>query len=89
MLLYDLKITVEELKDGSDYHYLATSPELPNLIVVGDTPEEVLTLAPQVAAALITSMKAAGDPLPDTLRVIPSLPFQVQSVSLGPDDEPV
>jgi len=47
---------------------------LPNLIVAGDTMEEVLSLVPQVAA-LIASMKAAGDPLPETLRVIPSLPF--------------
>lgn len=75
MVLYDLEIEVEELDDGSDYRYMATSPNLPNLIVVGDTTEEVLTLVPQVAAALIASMKAAGDALPETLRVISSLPF--------------
>jgi predicted RNase H-like HicB family nuclease len=75
MNLYDLQITIEELNDGSDYRYLAASPDLPNLIVVGDTIDEVLSLAPQVAAALIASMKAAGDQLPPTLRVIPSLPF--------------
>ena len=44
---------------------MAVSPDLPNLIVVGDSVEEVLSLAPEVAAALITSMKAAGDKLPD------------------------
>ena len=70
MALYDLQITVEELTDGGDYRYLATSPDLPNLIVVGDTVEEVLVLAPHVAEALIASMQAAGDPLPDTLRVV-------------------
>jgi len=75
MELYDLKVELEELHDGSDYHYMATSPDLPNLIVVGDTTEEVLALVPQVAAALIASMKAAGDALPETLRVIHSLPF--------------
>ena len=75
MVLYDLKIEVEELDDSSDYRYMATSPDLPNLIVVGDTTEEVLSLVPQVAAALIASMKAAGDALPGTLQVIPSLPF--------------
>ena len=64
MILYDLRIKVEELTDGGDYRYLATSPDLPNLLVAGDTAEEVLVLAPQVAAALIASMKAAGDPLP-------------------------
>ncbi len=75
MVLYDLAIQVEALDDGGDYRYMATSPDLPNLIVVGETTEEVLSLVPQVAAALIASMKAAGDPLPETLRIIPSLPF--------------
>lgn len=75
MELYDLRIEVEELDDGSDYRYMAVSPDLPGLIVVGDTTEEVLTLAPQVASALIASIKAAGDSLPDTLKPIPSLPF--------------
>jgi predicted RNase H-like HicB family nuclease len=67
MTLYDLEIEIEELDDGGDYRYMATSPDLPNLTVVGDTTEEVLSLVPQVAAALIASMKAAGDALPDTL----------------------
>jgi len=75
MELYDLQLTVEELNDGSDYQYLATSPDLPNLLVVGDTVEEVLASAPQVAAALIASMKAAGDTLPASLTRIPTLPF--------------
>jgi len=75
MALYDLRIEVKELHDGGDYGYIATSPDLPDLIVVGDTTEEVLTLAPQVASALIASMKAAGDALPATLQEIPSLPF--------------
>ncbi len=76
MKLYDLNLTVEEIADGGDYHYLATSPDLPNLIVAGDTAEEVLSLAPHIAASLIASMKAASDPLPPTLKVIPSLPFK-------------
>jgi predicted RNase H-like HicB family nuclease len=66
-MLYELQIEVQELTDGGDYRYMATSPDLPNLIVAGDTAEEVLNLAPQVAAALITSMKERGDPLPATL----------------------
>ncbi|MGH2355754.1 MAG: type II toxin-antitoxin system HicB family antitoxin [Chloroflexota bacterium] len=73
MTLYDLLIQVEELVDGGDYRYIATSSDLPNLIVVGDTAEEVLALAPQVAASLIASMKAAGDPLPATRNVMPCL----------------
>jgi predicted RNase H-like HicB family nuclease len=75
MELYDLPLTIEELTDGSEYRYLAVSPALPNLLVVGDTIEEVLALAPQVTAALIASMKAAGDKLPDALKHIPTLPF--------------
>lgn len=71
-VLYELPIEVEELDDGSDYRYIATSPDLPNLIVVGDTIEEVLELAPGVAGALIASMRAAGDPLPETLKVVSS-----------------
>jgi len=75
MVLYDLRIELEELEDGSDYRYMATSPDLPGLIVVGDTTEEVLALVPQVASALITSLKAAGDPMPETVKAITSLPF--------------
>lgn len=76
MELYGLQITIEELDDGSDFCYMAVSPDLPGLIVVGDTVEEVWSLAPQVAAALIASIKAAHDELPSTLRVNPVLPFE-------------
>ncbi len=67
-MLYELRIEVQELTDGGDYRYMATSPDLPNLIVAGDTAEEVFNLAPQVAAALITSMKERGDHLPASLE---------------------
>ena len=59
--LYDLRIKVEKLDDDGDYRYIASSPDLPNLIVVGDTVDEVLALAPQVVAALIASVKAETD----------------------------
>ncbi|MBM4429221.1 MAG: type II toxin-antitoxin system HicB family antitoxin [Chloroflexi bacterium] len=75
MDLYELEIELGELDDGSDYRYMATSRDLPGLIVVGDTPEEVLALAPQVASALIASLKAAGDPLPETVHAVTSLPY--------------
>jgi predicted RNase H-like HicB family nuclease len=75
MALYDIEIVVEEIDDGGDYRFVATSPDLPNLLVAGDTPEEVIDLAPQVASALIASMKAAGDKFPPTLRPVPRLPF--------------
>ncbi|MBX7236467.1 MAG: type II toxin-antitoxin system HicB family antitoxin [Caldilineales bacterium] len=68
MNVYDIQIRVEELADGGDYRYLATSPDLPGLLVVGDTAEEVLTLAPDVASALIDSIHALGDPLPPSVK---------------------
>lgn len=58
--MYELRIEVEELDDGGDYKYMGTSPDLPNLIVVGDTVEEVLALAPGVARALIETMSEHG-----------------------------
>ena len=45
MNVYDLAIHVEEIQDGGDYRYVATSPDLPGLLVAGDTAEEVLSLA--------------------------------------------
>jgi predicted RNase H-like HicB family nuclease len=74
MVLYDLTIQLEELEDGSDYRYMATSLDLPGLIVVGDTPDEVIALAPQVASALIASIRSSGDKLPETLHAIHTLP---------------
>jgi predicted RNase H-like HicB family nuclease len=73
--VYDLQITVEEISDGGDYRYVASSPDLPNLIVAGDSISDVLANAPQVARALIASMLDAGDPLPERLRAIRVLPF--------------
>lgn len=78
MEVYNLRIAVEALADGGDYPYLATSPDLPGLIVAGDTPDEVLSLAPQVAAALTASIKAHGDELPPTLQPVESYPFTAQ-----------
>jgi len=75
MNVYDLAIHVEEIHDGGDYHYVATSPDLPGLLVAGDTPEEVLSLAPSVAGALIASLQAEGDPLPATMHPMSSFPL--------------
>lgn len=61
MEIYNLRVVVEELNDTGDYKYLVTSPDLPNLIVAGDTPDEVFGLAPRVASALLASMKAFDD----------------------------
>ncbi|MHB0874495.1 MAG: type II toxin-antitoxin system HicB family antitoxin [Anaerolineae bacterium] len=75
---YELVITVEELCDGGDYQYVATSPDLPTLVVAGDSPEEVLELAPRVAQALIASMAASGDELPASLCRVHELPHSVR-----------
>ena len=75
MKIYDPALRVEEILDGGDYHYLATSPDLPGLLVAGDTAEEVLSLAPSVAGALIASLQAEGDPLPATIRPLSSFPL--------------
>jgi predicted RNase H-like HicB family nuclease len=58
-LVYSLKVEIEQLEDG-DYRYMATSPDLPNLIVAGDTIDEVLAEVPLVARALIETMQETG-----------------------------
>jgi predicted RNase H-like HicB family nuclease len=75
MNIYDLAIHVEEIRDGGDYQYVGTSPDLPGLLVAGDTAEEVLSLAPSVAGAMIASLRAEGDPLPTTMRAMSSFPL--------------
>ena len=62
--LYELRIQIEELDDGGDYRYLGTSPDLPNLVVVGDSVEEVVANAPGVARALLETMQEHGLPIP-------------------------
>ena len=49
--MYELRIEIEELNDGGDWKYMGTSPDLENLIVVGNTVEEVMAQAPGVARA--------------------------------------
>ena len=54
---------------------MATSPDLPNLIVTGNTVDEVLAEAPVVARALIETMQETGQPLPDMLKLEP-MPYR-------------
>ena len=58
-----------------DYRFAAMRPDLPNLLVGVVTSEEVIDLAPEVASALITSMKASGDKFPPLVRLGPQLSF--------------
>lgn len=55
---------------------MATSPDLPGLIVQADTPEEVIRLAPDIARDLIEVMQETGQPLPASR---PEEPRQVVS----------
>ncbi len=58
---YILPLKIERLEDG---RYLARSLRLPGLNVQGDSMEEVMKLAPEVARSLISAMKSEGVPLP-------------------------
>jgi predicted RNase H-like HicB family nuclease len=73
-VVYNLRINIERLEDG-DYQYMATSPDLPNLIVAGDTIDEVLAEVPVVARALIETMRETGQSVPETLQ-IEAMPYQ-------------
>ena len=65
MTTYSVTLEIEHLPEGP---YLATSPDLPGLIVQADTPEEVIRLAPNIACDLIEVMQETGQPLPAKLK---------------------
>lgn len=65
MAKYILPVEIQSLEEGG---YLAKSPDLPGLLVQAETVEEVISLAPGVAQALIESMREKGVALPQTLQ---------------------
>ena len=65
MTTYSVTLEIEHVPEGP---YLATSPDLPGLIVQADTPEEVIRLAPDIARDLIEVMQETGQPLPAKLK---------------------
>jgi len=67
MAKYILPIEVQTVEEGG---YLARSPALPGFLVQADTIEEVISLSPGVAQALIESMREKGVPLPQTLQAV-------------------
>jgi predicted RNase H-like HicB family nuclease len=69
----NLTIRVQKLRKGGDYRYLGTCSDLPNLLVAGDSRDEVVALAPKVAEALVVSMKAVRDVRPKRARKPPRL----------------
>lgn len=64
MATYRITLEIEHLPEGP---YLGTSLDLPGLIVQADTAEEVIRLAPDIAADLIQVMQETGQPLPTQL----------------------
>ena len=69
---YRLPLEIEQVEDGS---FMATSPALEGLLVLADTVEEVISLAPGVAKALIETMLEEGV---KPLLVLEELTFPVK-----------
>ena len=65
--MYKINLEIQKLREGP---YLGTSPELPGLVVQGDTVQEVLQLAPDVAHDLIAVMVETGQPLPHGIETV-------------------
>ena len=62
-----LNIHLEELPEGV---FLATSDDLPGLLAQGDTVQETLEIAQDVARHLIDMYREDGEELPANLKVI-------------------
>jgi predicted RNase H-like HicB family nuclease len=54
---YRLPLEIEQMEDGS---FMATSPALEGFLVLADTVEEVISLAPSIAKSLIEAMHSHG-----------------------------
>jgi predicted RNase H-like HicB family nuclease len=65
--MYKITLEVEHLAEGP---YLGTSPDLPGLVVQGDSVQEVLTLAPAVAHDLIAVMVETNQQLPPGIETV-------------------
>lgn len=65
--MYKITLEIEQLPEGP---YLGTSPELPGLVVQGDSVQEILRLAPDVAHDLISVMVETNQPLPPGIETV-------------------
>jgi len=65
--MYKITLDIEQLPEGP---YLGTSPDLPGLVVQGDSVQEVLRLAPDVARDLITVMVETEQQLPAGIETV-------------------
>ena len=54
---YRLPLEIVQVEDGS---FMATSPVLEGFLVLADTVEEVISLAPGIAKSLIEAMREHG-----------------------------
>ena len=61
------RLQIEPLEEGG---FVATSPDVPGLVVEGETVEEVEEIAPHVAKAIAESYLDHGNPLPPGLERI-------------------
>ena len=52
-----LSLAIEQMEDDS---YMATNSDLPGFLVLADSVEEVVSLAPEVAKSLIEAMQEKG-----------------------------
>ena len=63
---YRLPLVIESVEGA----YQATSPAQPGLLVLGDSPAEVINLAPSIAQALLSAMQEKGVPIPLALTPV-------------------
>ena len=71
--MYKITLEIQELPEGP---YLGTSPELPGLVIQGESMQQVLELAPDVAHDLIEVMLETGQVLPSGIETV-SAPSRV------------
>ena len=70
---YWLRLQIRRLDTGE---YLATSEDLPGLVVQGRTLAETMETSQGVAKKLIESYREHGDPLPEGLRPMDDAAFE-------------
>jgi predicted RNase H-like HicB family nuclease len=65
--MYKITLEIEQLPEGP---YLGTSMDLPGLVVQGDSVQEVLGLAPDIARDLIAVMVETHQQLPPGVETV-------------------
>jgi predicted RNase H-like HicB family nuclease len=65
--MYKINLQIDRLAEGV---FLGTSPDLPGLVVQGQSVQEILTLAPEVAHDLIAVMLETDQRLPASVETV-------------------